>query len=155
MVHKHAPLGAHISRMTFNAPLIRDVELIEAMREASASSWLTPKGPAQSVIKHRFHMIDAGPYTGELSDDSKMKPEAELLTYLSTAGRTEAESWLNAHGKSVGKNATVDLAEQILGAKSRLPTKLGKAVTLEPIRLKLKHSHSSSAMPRLANAKSS
>ena len=147
-------IGAHISRMTFNAPLIRDVELIEAMREAACGSWLTPKGPAQSVIKHRFHMIDAEPYTGELSDDSKMKPEAELLTYLSTSGRTEAESWLNAHGKSVGKNATVDLAEKILGSKSRLPAKPGKPTPRTEPRTS-PGSPFTSAMPRVANAKSS
>ena len=120
-------IGAHISRMAFNAPLVRDVELIEAMREASSGNWLSSKGPAQSVIKHRFHMIDAGAYTAELSDDSKMKPEAELLSHLRAAGRTETQAWLSAHSKTVGKSATVDLAEQILGAKGRLPAKPGQS----------------------------
>jgi NTE family protein len=109
-------ISAHISRMSFNAPLVRDVEMIEAMREAS-SGWLSPKGRAQSVTKHRFHMIDAGPYTAELSDDSKMKPDLELLTHLHGAGRKETETWLRKHGKSVGKIATADLAQLILGSK--------------------------------------
>jgi len=110
-------ISSHISRMAFNAPLVRDVELIEAMREASSGNWLSPKGRAQAVIKHRFHMIDAGPYTIELSDDSKMKPNQELLSHLFEAGRTETETWLRTHAKSVGKSATVDLAEHILGTR--------------------------------------
>ena len=109
-------ISSHISRMAFNAPLVRDVELIEAMREASSGNWLSPKGRAQSVIKHRFHMIDAGAYTAELSDDSKMKPDLELLKHLHDAGRTETETWLRQHTKSVGKTATANLARLILKA---------------------------------------
>ncbi len=121
-------IGAHISRMAFNAPLVRDVELIEAMRKASTGNWLRAKGPAQAVINHRFHMIDAGKYTGELPDDSKMKPDAELLTTLSSIGRSEAETWLNQHAKDVGRTATVDLAESILGSNVRLPATPSRAV---------------------------
>lgn len=129
-------IGAHISRMAFNAPLIRDVELIEAMRAASTGNWLSPKGPAQAAIKHRFHLIDAGPYTAELSDDSKMKPEVELLTHLRTAGRSETQVWINTHGQSVGKTATADLAQQILGSKGRLPpAKTSKPTTRSPSRV--------------------
>lgn len=128
-------IGAHISRMTFNAPLLRDVELIEAMRDASAGNWLSPKGAAQNVIKHRFHMIDAGPYTSELSDDSKMKPDAELLLHLRAAGRAETETWLAAHAASVGKVATTDLAEELLGADRSAPKKLA-ATVLDLIPLK-------------------
>ena len=111
-------ISAHISRMAFNAPLVRDVELIEAMREAGAGNWLGTKGRAQSVTKHRFHLIDAGAYTSELSDDSKMKPDQELLAHLFEAGRSETSSWITTHGKSVGKSATADLAQLILRTKS-------------------------------------
>ena len=114
-------IGAHISRMAFNAPLVRDVELIEAMRAAANGNWLRSKGPAQAVINHRFHMIDAGRFTAELSDESKLKPDAELLTYLSGLGRTEAAAWLEQHADDIGRRPTVDLAKQILGSNGRLP----------------------------------
>ena len=60
-------------------------------------------------------MIEAGRYTSSLSDDSKMKPDLGLLTYLHSAGRTQTHKWLAQNLASVGKRETVDLAERFLG----------------------------------------
>ena len=46
------------------------------------------------LARHRFHLIEAGRFTGALSPESKGKPDLELLIYLCAAGRSETEKWL-------------------------------------------------------------
>ena len=119
MVRHGLPTGVreislHANRLTFNAPLMRDIELIETVRQCS-QRWL---GGARSryarLATHRFHLIEAGRYTGSLSPDSTMKPDWALLNYLYSAGRDETEKWLNRHRASVGRRSSVDLTARFL-----------------------------------------
>ncbi|MGE0023025.1 MAG: patatin-like phospholipase family protein, partial [Hyphomicrobium sp.] len=93
---RELPKGAReiagaVNRITFNAPLLRDVELILAVRDCMRGTLGgIRRGPMSGLASHRFHMIEAGRYTASLSDDSKMKPDLGLLTYLHSAGRTQA-----------------------------------------------------------------
>ncbi len=101
-------IQAHVNRLTFNAPLIRDVEIIEMAREAmhgvrSRFSRLRP------LAQHRFHLVEAAPYTGLLSDKTMIHPDMELLNHLHAAGRTETEKWLATNRRAIGKRSTVDL----------------------------------------------
>lgn len=124
-------IGGSVNRLTFNAPLMRDVELIEAVRETAGPSRFgqRPRGRYAKLATHRFHMIDAGRYTARLSDDSKMKPDQELLSYLFTAGRMKTEKWLGQHRAHIGKRSTVDLAARFL---SRHADEGGDDQTPEP-----------------------
>lgn len=122
LVRRDLPKGARdiagaVNRLTFNAPLLRDVEFILALRDAASGRRFGGKGrgPHGALVNHRFHMIEAGRYTSSLSDDSKMKPDLGLLTYLHSAGRTQTHKWLAQNLASVGKRETVDLAERFLG----------------------------------------
>ncbi|MFN3869302.1 MAG: patatin-like phospholipase family protein [Hyphomicrobiaceae bacterium] len=112
------PTGAreiqgHINRLTFNAPLRRDVELIAAMRSEGRRHW-SPLAARNRFLKHRFHVIEAGRFTAGLKPDSKMKPDAGLITYLHGAGRTEAHKWLERHRADIGRRETADLAARLL-----------------------------------------
>ena len=71
-------------------------------------------GATAKLATHRFHLIEAGRYTGALSPDSTMKPDWQLLTYLFSAGRDEAGKWLSNHRGSIGRRSTVDLKERFL-----------------------------------------
>jgi NTE family protein len=107
-------ISLHANRLAFNAPLMRDVELIETVREVSRS-WLGgARGRYGKLATHRFHLIEAGRYTSSLSPDSTMKPDWTLLTYLFNAGRDETEKWLGRHRASVGHRSSVDLKERFL-----------------------------------------
>ena len=59
-----------------------------------------------------FHLIEAGRYTSSLSDDSKLKPDLGLLTYLFSAGRTQTHKWLGKHLDDVGLRESVDLVQR-------------------------------------------
>jgi len=48
------------------------------------------------------------------NDDSTMKPDWQLLSYLFNAGRDEAGKWLSRHRASIGRRSTVDLKERFL-----------------------------------------
>lgn len=110
-------IAAETARLTFNAPLLRDVEIIEAVRE-SASSGLMARFRRQSrlhpLIRHRFHLIEAGRHTSALPAGSKMKPDWGLFTYLREAGRKEAYKWADGAYRNIGRRSTVDLRTRLL-----------------------------------------
>ena len=107
-------ISLHANRLSFNAPFIREIELIEAVRECWQGRIGGPRGRYGKLATHRFHLIEAGRYTGALSPDSTMKPDWQLLNYLFTAGRDEASKWLSNHRASIGRRSTVDLKDRFL-----------------------------------------
>jgi NTE family protein len=108
-------IAARINQITFNQPMLRDVEVIETVR-ALYGRWsrLNSAGDAR-LARHRFHLIDAGRFTSALAPESKAKPELELLTYLHGAGRSETEKWLARCRRSIGWRSTIDLGKYFLG----------------------------------------
>jgi NTE family protein len=120
-------ISLHANRLAFNAPLMRDVEVIETVREVS-KRWLGGgRGPYTRLSTHRFHLIEAGRYTSTLSPDSTMKPDWALLTYLYSAGRDEAEKWLSRDRSSVGHKSSVDLKARFLAHEK--PAQAAKAAS--------------------------
>jgi NTE family protein len=110
-------ISLHANRLAFNAPLIRDIEVIETVRECS-QRWLGgARGRYGRLATHRFHLIEAGRHTAALSPDSTMKPDWRLLNYLYSAGRDEAEKWMSRHRASVGRRSSVDLKARFLMAQ--------------------------------------
>jgi NTE family protein len=112
-------ITANVNRLTFNAPLLRDVELIEEVRDAARGAGSWPTRGARALLRHRFHLIEAGKYTSELSEESKMKPDWGLFSYLHGAGRTQAEIWLSRHRRDLGRRETVNLREHFLTGHER------------------------------------
>ena len=107
-------ISNHANRLTFNAPLLRDVEIIRAVRETAGT--ILPKGRLAPLARHRFHLIDAGPVTGALSPETAMMPDWSMMTYLHGAGRDAAETWVAASGRDVGKRETADLPKYFLSS---------------------------------------
>jgi NTE family protein len=106
-------ISNHANRLTFNAPLLRDVEIIRAVRETAGS--ILPKGHFAPLARHRFHLIDAGHITGEMHPETTMKPDWGMITYLHGAGRVEAHKWLTTSRSDIGKRETANLPELMLG----------------------------------------
>ena len=101
-------IANHTNRLTFNAPLLRDIEIIAAVRETAGS--ILPKGRLAGLAKHRFHIIDGGDVTGALSPESSVKPDWNMMTYLHGAGRDATDKWLTVSREAVGRHETVDLS---------------------------------------------
>jgi len=122
-------IAGRVNQLTFMQPMLRDVEVIEAVRRNHGQSrWRRPRSDADArLARHRFHLIEAGRFTGALAPESRAKPDIELLTYLFEAGRSETEKWLARHRVSIGRNATVDLAARFLEPR---PAPSGSALSL-------------------------
>jgi NTE family protein len=107
-------IAARVNTITFNQPMLRDVEVIEAVRSLY-SRWSRSGSVGDArLARHRFHLIEAGRFTSALAPESKAKPELELLLYLHGAGRSETEKWLERCRRSIGWRSTVDLAKHFL-----------------------------------------
>ncbi|MBS0269185.1 MAG: patatin-like phospholipase family protein [Proteobacteria bacterium] len=107
-------ISNHANRLTFNAPLLRDIEVITAARETSGP--LLAKGRLAPICRHRFHLIDGGPVTGELNPETTVKPDWDIITYLHGAGRDYAEKWLAVARSAVGRLETIDLVKHFFPA---------------------------------------
>jgi NTE family protein len=107
-------IAGYANRLTFNAPLLRDVEIIETVRETMRGPFGVRQGRLRPLATHRFHLVEAGRYTASLSDESKLKPDLGLLTYLHGAGRTQAHKWLEANRAAIGRRSSVDLKARFL-----------------------------------------
>lgn len=123
------------ARLTFNAPLLRDIAIIEAVREAEGG-WLQRRFKRPSrlapLAQHRFHLIEAGRHTRSLPAGSKLKPDWGLFTYLHGAGRMEAYKWLDGARSSIGAQATVDLKARFLAELPRFDVPPTLALEAEP-----------------------
>ncbi len=103
-------IAERISRIVFNEPLRREIELIEHCREM-ANEGIAFGGRLRRRIRgHRFHHIEGAAYTENLGHGSKMTPDWAMLSHLRDCGRTAGEAWLKKHYSSVGRCSTVDLA---------------------------------------------
>jgi NTE family protein len=91
-----AGIAHHISRITFNQPLLRDLSEIEARRQAATGlrGWLANRSERR-LSRHRFHILSADAYTAELAPETKLQPHWELLSHLKLSGRNDAEHWLS------------------------------------------------------------
>jgi len=116
-------IQAHVNRLTFNAPLIRDAEIIEMAREAMHGAVRSRFSRLRRLAQHRFHLVEAAPYTGVLSDETKINPDMALLNHLHAAGRTEAEKWLTTHRRAIGRRSTVNLRSHFEAVRAGRPSR--------------------------------
>jgi NTE family protein len=124
-------IGARINTITFNQPMLRDVEVIDTVRSLY-SRWSRTGGVGDArLARHRFHLIEAGRFTSALAPESKAKPELELLLYLHGAGRSETEKWLERCRRSIGWRSTVDLRKHFLD-RSSTPAAAGQSAPPTP-----------------------
>jgi len=103
-----------VNTITFNQPLIRDVEMIVLAQEMQVG-WFAPHDGRLARMKaHRFHLIEAGLHTASLHSATKAVPETGMLAYLHSAGRQEAAKWIEENKGAVGLRSTVDLRARYL-----------------------------------------
>jgi NTE family protein len=112
-------IAGRVNQITFMQPMLRHIEVMQAVRRNHRPSrWARPSGTHDARLAlHRFHLIEAGRFTGALAPESKAKPDLELLTYLFGAGRSETEKWLARHRDSIGRIETVDLSARFLASR--------------------------------------
>ena len=110
-------INGHVSHLTFNQPYVRELEMIETIRRLASLRRGLFGGALDArdarIAAHRFHLIEAGRFTGSLSVESRGKPEFELLAYLRSAGAAEAGKWLERSRASIGVRDTAEIAQRL------------------------------------------
>ena len=115
-------IGGHVSHLTFNAPFVHELERIEMIRKlAPRRRGLFGRANEDNdsrIAAHRFHLIEAGRFTGSLSVESRGKPELELLNYLKGAGLTEAGKWYERTWSQVGVRDTAEIEQRLIAYRA-------------------------------------
>ena len=115
---KARDIAGCVNRITFNAPLIKDIERLDAVKRLSGSARFFAGAEVRRMASHRFHMIEASSHLAGLPRDSNLDPDKAMLDRLCEGGRIEADRWLIKYGSRVGRSATVDLPAVFLGGHS-------------------------------------
>ena len=115
-------IGGHVSHLTFNLPFVRELEYIETIRRLASRRRGLFGGALDErdgrIAAHRFHLIEAGRFTGSLPVESRGKPEIELLNYLHNAGVAETGKWLDRTWNKVGNRDTAEIGQRIAAHKA-------------------------------------
>jgi len=107
-------IAHRLGALAFNAPLRREIELIERWRSLSNEGVTLGSRRHRRLRRHRFHLIEAGEATGDLAPASKLYPVWPLLEKLRDRGRAAAAAWLDEYAQALGARSTVDLAARFL-----------------------------------------
>jgi NTE family protein len=112
-----ADIAAHMNHLAFNRPYLEDIEWIEVLQRRQRGlgrvrTLLKPDRETR-IGRHRFHVIDAGRHTANLSSDSKGRPDEAMTTRLFHAGRSEALKWLDRHQADIGRRDTANFAARL------------------------------------------
>jgi NTE family protein len=100
-----------VNRIIFNGPLRREIELIEQCRILAGEGLPFGRPRSARFRQHRFHLIDATPYTVQLAPGSRLRLDWNFIARLRDSGRSAAEEWLDKHFHAVGRQSTVDLGD--------------------------------------------
>ena len=106
-------IRARALEFTFNASFLREATLLaEACAEARASRFAFGSGRLERRLRAlRTHLIDAHDDLGALSAETRLIAHLPFLERLRDLGRARTKRWLAEHGASVGRTASVDLAQ--------------------------------------------
>ncbi len=105
-----AEILENIDRITFNQPLIHEIEIIYRFRRRGGL--LAGDKTERRYQNMRFHLINASDITEKMDYQSKLSPEKEVLQYLFKSGKKHAGSWLENNVKLVGRQSSANLLEE-------------------------------------------
>ncbi|MDX1540535.1 MAG: patatin-like phospholipase family protein, partial [Geminicoccaceae bacterium] len=96
-----------LNEVTMNASLMRELDVIATISRLVRTGRLTDP----RYVDIRLHKIGDAEVMQSLGLRSKNNTAWRFLTYLHDAGRRCADGWLEANGRKIGVEATLDLAE--------------------------------------------
>ena len=107
-----------LRELSFNATFLREMRSFAHLREQISPSrlpgWLLDRLPQGKLERRlsalRFHAISAEHVLGGLPADSKLAVNRPFFEQLRDEGRAHARRWLEQHRPSIGRNASLDLA---------------------------------------------
>jgi len=94
-----------INEISFNSSLLRELRAIAFVQRLQSAGRLTMDEKARVLV----HMIADDDLMNELSEATKMVPNAVLLSRLKEAGRAAAGRFLEAHKDDLNERSSIDL----------------------------------------------
>ena len=88
-------IHARVSRIVFDAPLKRELEMIERLRQVAHECGGATRSPfSRRLASARLHSVSEDDVMSELGAASKLHPNWELVRYLRDVGRSACARWL-------------------------------------------------------------
>jgi NTE family protein len=108
-----------LRELAFNSTFLREMRMFAHVRDQISQSprsrwlprWLQTSRFEKRVGSIRFHAITADDLLQTLPPESKLAVNLPFFERLRDSGREHAQSWLKAHGRTVGRESTLDLAQ--------------------------------------------
>ena len=107
--HSAEQIAERAMEIAFSANFMREMRMFVNATQF-ASSGLFALGRLERRLRGtRFHMVDSASHASLQRTDTKLLAHGPFLERLRDQGRECGQSWIEQHGQSVGRDATVDL----------------------------------------------
>jgi NTE family protein len=114
-----ADIRVRLRELAFNSTFLREMRMFAHVRDQIRHSprsrwlprWLQTSRFEKRVGSIRFHAITADDLLQTLPPESKLAVNLPFFERLRDSGRDHAQSWLKAHGRTVGRESTLNLAK--------------------------------------------
>ncbi|MEZ5815376.1 MAG: patatin-like phospholipase family protein [Alphaproteobacteria bacterium] len=110
-----AAIENRLNEITFNTALLKELRAIDFVKRLINDDMLKDeyKDQYKDIL---LHAVRADDVMHDLPASSKFDTDWSFLTDLRDLGRAEAQKWLKAHYKDIGRRATVDIQTDYLQA---------------------------------------
>ncbi len=121
-------IANRVNEITFNASLLSELRAIgfvsRLLREGKISR--------EEYRDIRMHRVDAPDELKKLSASTKLNAEPDFLNHLMELGRGAAQAWIDSGMEKVGKEAGIDLLDEIsYGVSQPLPAYVPPRAAME------------------------
>lgn len=106
-----AEIGQRLSEISFGAAFHTELQGLWLAKRSAEHSLFGIGELERRLRELRLHLIDAQPFTSQLSTLSKLNTHLGFIEELFSAGRDRATQWLNENGKRLGQESTLRLPE--------------------------------------------
>lgn len=124
--HTHTPrqreeIAERAMDIAFQAPFLRELELLAALQADAGSRWWPGGGLAARIARARWHLVDGGPLLATLRGETRLIAHLPFLQGLRDAGRAAAQQWLQGPARRVGLRGGTDLRALARGDAGAVP----------------------------------
>ena len=95
--------------ISFNAGFLRELQMLAMMQDSAGSGLLNPI--RRTLHRLNLHQIHTEGALAEFGKTSRINAEWPFLQYLRDMGRNQADEWLRASGKALGRRSSLDLSQ--------------------------------------------
>lgn len=116
LAHEAAPDTAHdiatrAAELAFSTHFLREMQMFARASQHARAGLLTSGRLERRLQQMRFHLVHADGLASLQRSDTRMLAHGPFLQLLRDQGRERALQWLEQHGDSLGRRATLDVQQ--------------------------------------------